>query len=163
MQILNERDCFLSNYEVLKHLEEMKLKYNWTEDKGGNDSRKKKKRFTGGGIELEVITNEVSEYLKNSPCSEIKTDEDLVKIMTFLNGFDLVKVEKLQIINCLPRTMVHLYSLIEECDQRFDQEVCEKILNKIEELFPSEEAHDEQEEDGQEEDEEEQFQDAQNE
>ncbi|CCE72536.1 Piso0_000118 [Millerozyma farinosa CBS 7064] len=162
MQIINERDCFLSNYEVLKHLEEMKLKYNWTEDKGGNDNRKKKKRFTGGGIELEVITNEVSEYLKNSPCSEIKTDDDLVKIMTFLNGFDLVKVEKLQIINCLPRTMVHLYSLIEECDQRFDQEVCEKILSKIEELFPSEEAHDDQEEDGQEE-EEEQFQDAENE
>lgn len=160
MQILNEREFFLSNYEVLRHLEEMKLKYNWTEDKGGNDNRKKKKRFTGGGIELEVITNQVSEYLKNNSCSEIKTDEDLVKIMTFLNGFDLVKVEKLQIVNCLPRTMVHLYSLIEECDQRFDQESCEKILSKIEELFPSREAHDAQEEDEEEKEEEVQFQDA---
>ena len=56
--------------------------------------------------------------------------------MLFLNTLDLVKVEKLQIVNSLPRSMVHLYALIDECDQRFDEDTCESILKKIQELFP---------------------------
>ena len=30
MKVLTERDSFLSNYEVLQHLQNIKKKYNWS-------------------------------------------------------------------------------------------------------------------------------------
>lgn len=147
MKILNERDSFLSNYEVDQHLKDVKRKYNWTfqpEDEAAQDYNKKKftKRFTACGLDLEVITRDTLAYLSNSPIAVIDTREKFKLLMEFLNGFELMKVEKLQIVNSLPRSMVHLYALVEECDLRFSTEVCESFIGKINELFPVEEEED---------------------
>ena len=57
MKVLKERVAFLLDYEVLEHLNGLNEKYNWTftpqEEK---DSKSKRKRFTGAGLDLEVIT-----------------------------------------------------------------------------------------------------------
>ncbi|ODV78751.1 uncharacterized protein CANTADRAFT_91042 [Suhomyces tanzawaensis NRRL Y-17324] len=166
MKILNERDSFLSNYEVGEFMKDIKKKYNWTftaedDEAQANDKRKFKKRFTACGLELEVITRDVLSYLSNSASSAIDTQQNFQKLMEFLNGFELMKIEKLQIVNALPRSMVHLYALVEECDLRFDEERCELIIAKINELFPVEEEEEEEEQEEQDEGEEsEQFKSA---
>lgn len=142
MKVLKERDQFLSDYEVYEHLKT--LKSSWDP----NDPKKR----NHGGIELEAITNDIISYLDDSHCANISSPETFKQLMIFLNGLDLVKVEKLQIVNYLPRSMVHLYSLVEECDQRFDQDTCESILNKINELFPRPEEEEEEMEQEMEED-----------
>lgn len=147
MKVLNERDKFLSDYEVLDYLNEIKANYNWTfQGEEELKNNKHKKRFTACGLDLEVITRDVLSYLSKSPCASIDSAVKFQELMTFLNTLELMKVEKLQIINTLPRSMVHLYALVEECDLRFDEEKCEGILNKICELFPVEEEEEEEEE-----------------
>mmetsp|Transcript_189 Transcript_189/g.219 ORF Transcript_189/g.219 Transcript_189/m.219 type:complete len:166 (-) Transcript_189:60-557(-) len=161
MKILEERDKFLSNFEVAEHLDSIKSKYNWTFKEEENDKKKNKKRFTACGLNLEEITRDLSSYLENNSSSAITTQEGFKDLMIHLNGLELMKVEKLQIVNSLPRSMVHLYALVEECDQRFDEETCEGIINKINDLFPieQEEEEDEEVEEG-EEDKDDQFEDA---
>lgn len=160
MKILNERDKFLSDYEVLKHLNEIKSKYNWTfneeDEKALQDKPKhKQRRFTACGLNLEVITRDSLAYLEKSPCAQIDSTESFTSLMIFLNKLDLVKIEKLQIVNSLPRTLVHLYALVDEFDQRFGQEVGESIVGKIDELFPLPEEEGEEQEEEEEEEEQE--------
>ncbi|CAH2353959.1 DNA-directed RNA polymerase III subunit RPC9 [[Candida] railenensis] len=145
MKILNPRDKFLSNYEVSVHLNEIKKKNNWTFKPDEDTSfSKKKKRFTACGLDLEVITRDLSSYLNSSPCSVIKDPDSFTELLKFLNEFDLMKIEKLQIVNSLPRTMVCLYAVVEEFDSRFDEDTCDKIIGKINELFPVEGANEEE-------------------
>lgn len=172
MQILKERDSFLSNFEVYDHLKHIKHKYNWTfspeeelalqqeqqqhqqlDQHSKKHHQKQKNRFTACGPELEVVTRDVLQFMENS--AEItQVDVDGFKqLMLFLNQFELMKVEKLQIVNCLPRSLVVLYLLVEDCEERFSVEVCEEIVGKINELFPKDD--DEGEEDEEEEEEEE--------
>lgn len=143
MKVLQERDSFLSNYEVLTHLSGLKKKYNWTftpEDEAAlaasSKAKHRQKRFTACGEDLEVVTRDVSSYLNKTLGTTRISEPDFVGMMKFLNQFELMKIEKLQIVNSLPRSMVHLYALVEECDQRFNEEVCESIVNKVNELFP---------------------------
>lgn len=140
MKILAERAAFLLDFEVFQHLEELKEKYNWTftpEDDAKQKS--KKKRFTAAGLGLEVATRDISQYLSKNAGGSYPSLDAFGQLMAFLNQFELMKAEKLQIVNSLPRSMVHLYGLVEECDQRFDEEVCESILAKINEVVPREE------------------------
>lgn len=145
MKVVNERNAFLLDYEVLDHLQHLKKKYNWTftpEEDAQNNG--KKKRFTAAGLGLEVVTRDVTLCLSKSPAGGIPDAEVFKQLMVFLNQFELVKVEKLQIVNSLPRLMVHLYALVEECDLRFDEDTCERILAKINELVPAPEGDDEE-------------------
>ncbi|KAG7753360.1 hypothetical protein KL911_002753 [Ogataea haglerorum] len=56
--------------------------------------------------------------------------------MTGLNQYSLMKIEKLEILNRLPRTIVSLFSVIEECDQRFSDEQCNNMLELVQRCFP---------------------------
>ncbi|EDK38919.1 hypothetical protein PGUG_03017 [Meyerozyma guilliermondii ATCC 6260] len=139
MQIINERDKFLSNYEVLQHLKEIKEKNNWVFENDKNDKKGHRRRGTAAGLDLEVITKDILSYADADKKATITSSADFTALLQYLNQFDLVKVEKLQIVNSLPRTMVHLYALVEECDQRLSDEQSQGILDKIAELFPVEE------------------------
>lgn len=132
MKVLVERDKFLSDFEVLEHLKSSQF-------------IKDKKKNKHAGVELEVITNEMLSYLNERPCA-LQTTENFTQLMEFLNGFDLVKIEKLQIVNSLPRSMVHLFALVDEADQRFEEDKCASIIDKINELFPLPGAQEEEEE-----------------
>lgn len=163
MQIIKERDSFLSNFEVYDHLKHIKQKYNWTfspeeelalqQDQQQDNYHKKhhqkqKNRFTACGLDLEIATRDVLQFMENN--AEItQVDVDNFKqLMSFLNQFELMKVEKLQIVNALPRSLVVLYLLVEDCEERFSVEICEDIVGKINELFPLEEGDQEDGEDG---------------
>lgn len=147
MKVLNEREAFLLDYEVLQHLTGIKEKFNWSFTPEDDAKLKhKKKRFTDAGLGLEVITRDILLYLSKNAAGSITSETSFGELMTFLNNFDLMKAEKLQIVNSLPRSMVHLYGLVEECDQRLDEDTCQSIIDKIDELFPLPEEDAEEEE-----------------
>lgn len=145
MKVLNERDLFLSDFEVYDRLKT--LRKSWEVPPSAFPEKPAKKK-NHGGLDLEIITSDIVTYLDRRACGDITVDS-FKQLMVFLNTLDLVKVEKLQIVNSLPRSMVHLYSLIDECDQRFEESICIGILEKIEHLFPrkdEEQGEEEQEE-----------------
>lgn len=136
MQIITARDKFLSNYEVMEHLVDIKEKNNWVFQKDKTEKKDHRRRGTAAGIDLEVITRDILAYMDEDASAKIDSADKFTSLVQYLNQFDLVKVEKLQIANSLPREMVHLYALVEECDQRFTEEQSQGIIDKINELFP---------------------------
>ncbi|EJS43128.1 rpc17p [Saccharomyces arboricola H-6] len=157
MKVLEERNALLSDYEVLKFLTDLEKKHLWDQK---SQAALKKIRSKGkqhrpyNHPELQGITRNVVNYLsinknyinqddedkkrednaakdsEKSPISKM-SDQSFGELMTKLNSFKLFKAEKLQIVNQLPANMVHLYSIVEECDARFDEQTIEKMLETI--------------------------------
>ncbi|EDO17387.1 hypothetical protein Kpol_1060p43 [Vanderwaltozyma polyspora DSM 70294] len=156
MKVLETRDAFLSDYEVLQFLSKLERKHNWIEDTNDENNRKKhKKNHRYNHPELEFITKNTLSYLsidknylpqeeeqeeqdkdalKTSPLNRMN-DERFTELVNQLNGFELFKAEKLQIVNQLPTNMVHLYAIVEECDSRFTEFQVEKLLSIIKEYI----------------------------
>ncbi|CDK26713.1 unnamed protein product [Kuraishia capsulata CBS 1993] len=151
MKIEVERDKFLSNLEVYHHLCGVQVKNSWLSDSKGT-----KRRKNTNLAQLESISRDLTSYLgKVGSCpsdherlqKNYAWDSDsFVEALKRLNQYPLEKIEKLQILNFVPRTMVTLYSLIEECDQRFDQAQSEEILGIVNDCFPMEAVEGEDEE-----------------
>ena len=116
-----EEQGLVTNYEVMKHLQQVK-------------SRIKKHKDLQN---LRTIEFETTQYLGDideertmtlikmfQPNANIETEEK--------DYFDkLTKFEKFQIINLLPTTIVELFLIIEECDERFDSDQLQKLLEFI--------------------------------
>ncbi|GME89980.1 unnamed protein product [Ambrosiozyma monospora] len=153
MKIEVARENFLSNYEVYNYMLDVQRDNNWTFTLAADPDTKpkKRKRTTDSLIDLEIITRDLSGYLVKNNQTQSTDPNRFVQLMQGLNKFELEKIEKLQIVNYLPRSMVTLYALIEECDQRFDEDQCNEMLELISTLFPVEEEEgDEEEGDGEE-------------
>ncbi|ODV86609.1 hypothetical protein CANARDRAFT_27036 [[Candida] arabinofermentans NRRL YB-2248] len=137
MKIEVSRDNLLSNFEVYEHLKLIQSENNWNFTLGGEDGKsQKKKKRTSHLIDLEMITRDLSNYLVKTGSSNTTNVNSVVQLMLGLNQYSLEKIEKLEILNSLPRSIVTLYSIIEECDQRFSGEDCEAILALVQENFP---------------------------
>lgn len=99
-----------------------------------NDKRKRK--FNPQLLDLEIITRDLSQYLtKTNQGNDVERD-NFVGLMVYLNSIELEMIEKLMIMNLLPRSLVLLYAIIEECEDRFGQEKCEEIISCIDKYFP---------------------------
>lgn len=131
-QVISEREKLLSNFEVLEHLKEIQQQNNWKP----NDQKKYKRSFNP---DLETVTKEVVSYLEKTTTAQ-QSVELITSCMNKLAKFQLEKIEKLQIINSAPHSLVNLYAIVEECDQRFTEEESQEILDIVEELFPQEAA-----------------------
>lgn len=68
-----------------------------------------------------------------------------------VSKFQLEKIEVLQIINFKPLSLVSLYAVVEECDQRFNEDQCQEMIDIVFRYFPSEQGEEEGEEEEQEE------------
>lgn len=147
MKILESRDAFLSDYEVLQFLSKLERQHHWDEESTlANQKNQRKKMKTHRPYnhpELQTITKDTITYLRTnkgadqeedttatSPISRLN-DEKFSELVRSLNEYSLFKAEKLQIVNQLPQSMVHLYSVVEECDSRFTQEQMDTMLSTI--------------------------------
>jgi len=139
MKIEVSRDKLLSNYEVYEHLSKIQDKNAWfftvpeTRTKTG---KKKKRRNIDSLIDLEIITKDLSRYLVQNNQSNDTPVQSVINLVLGLNMYKLEMIEKLQILNMLPRSMVLLYAIIEDCDQRFSEEECEDLLSLVNSSFP---------------------------
>lgn len=136
MKIIQQRDKLLSNFEVYQHIVDVQKENSWgfTIPKV---EKKRKQKFDPRLLDLEIITRDLSQYLvKMDQGNEVKT-ENFVNLMLVLNTFELEVIEKLMIMNSLPRSLVNLYAIIEECEGRFSQDQCEDMLQNVERYFPA--------------------------
>ncbi|XP_074594959.1 RNA polymerase III subunit I [Brevipalpus obovatus] len=122
MEVIKKPRALLSNYEVLKALQEVK----------------KNSRLKGDQKNLATVTYEAIKYLEETPC--VHQSED--SVTNFLKaikekGFRLTKGEKLQIVNSRPSNLVELQLLIEENEERFSEEALNTILSIVQEHLPN--------------------------
>ncbi|CCF58337.1 hypothetical protein KAFR_0E01830 [Kazachstania africana CBS 2517] len=156
MKIIETRDSFLSDYEVLQFLSGLERKHLWDEETLKLHQKDRKKRAQTkrpyNHPALQAITRDAISFLKmnknyvpqedeveeerteheKSPLCRLN-DKTFSEFVLKLNKFDLFKAEKLQIVNQLPANMVHLYSIVEECDSRFSEEQIDEILEIVKE------------------------------
>lgn len=154
MKVLNGQAALLSNFEVLQHLSEQKTKRSQQSLVNNNVNG------TNHQQNVRTIEFECLSYLRSngedlSPGSSILSSvssssrpveaifEDLVG---FLSTLELTKGERLQIVNLLPGVtsdpnddvidgqMPTMYAVIEDCDERFSQEMVRDIMVNIRNL-----------------------------
>lgn len=154
MKILEQRDAFLSDYEVLQFLSKLERKHKWDDENLAKQLQNRGKRVRGArpynNPPMQRAVRETLSYLrvnknyvpqededeaaKNSNMSSPITrmnDERFTEFYQGLDQYELFKVEKLQIMNQLPRNAVHLYSIVEECDSRFTEEQIQDIISIV--------------------------------
>ncbi|CEI99802.1 hypothetical protein RMCBS344292_13882 [Rhizopus microsporus] len=147
MQIKNARSALITNYEVLRLLEE-------------NQQNQKLLQAQDLSIEypenLRTVQFELTEYLKQTPVDS-QTPAQVTNFLEAISQFDLTKAEKLQMLNLRPKSAVEIYLVIEECEERFSEEDLENMINIIMQTLPRDDDHvmDEAEGEGYEEGEEE--------
>ncbi|KAF9110133.1 hypothetical protein BGX27_006740 [Mortierella sp. AM989] len=125
MEIIKADSAMLSNYEVLALLNDQKAQRQANEVAGTREVAEN----------LRTVEFEVQKYLDTSPCST-QTPEQIAELKKAFEGYGLMKVELLQILNLRPRTMVELILVIEEFEQRFRIEDCEPMLAAITAILP---------------------------
>ncbi|KAK3288701.1 hypothetical protein CYMTET_3831 [Cymbomonas tetramitiformis] len=96
--------------------------------------------------EFVCILSQTCEALKNGPCQK-QSREILQALFTALEGYGLTKAERQQIANLRPATLVEMHLIIEDCEERYDEEQLEALLAYVEEhLGPVEEEGGEEQE-----------------
>ncbi|GAN07635.1 DNA-directed RNA polymerase III subunit RPC9 [Mucor ambiguus] len=135
MQIKSVRSALITNYEVLRLLEE-------------SQEAQKQVQKHDSSVEypehLRTVQFELTEYLKETPCST-QTPEQISNFMEAISKFELTKAEKLQILNLRPKSTVEIYLLIEECEERFTEEDLEQMLTSILHTLPRDDDYEEEE------------------
>ncbi|KAG4301599.1 hypothetical protein PCANB_001682 [Pneumocystis canis] len=127
MKVLIKRDAFLTNYEVLQHIYEEEL-----QEKHNADNTVLKQFINEN---LRTVQFQLRKYLEELPAKK-QSEEQIRSLTKELGNYFLTKAEKLMIINLRPDTLVELYTLIEECEERFNIEQLQQILNSIHDKMP---------------------------
>lgn len=127
MKVLVKRDAFLTNYEVLRYIYEEELQRKQSIDNTGS------KQLINEN--LGTIQFQLRKYLEELPAKK-QSVKQVCNLTKELEIYSLTKAEKLMIINARPDTLVELYALIEECEERFNLEQLQQILDLIHSKMP---------------------------
>eukprot|EP00242_Pyramimonas_sp_CCMP2087_P005504 CAMPEP_0198209958 /NCGR_PEP_ID=MMETSP1445-20131203/17835_1 /TAXON_ID=36898 /ORGANISM="Pyramimonas sp., Strain CCMP2087" /LENGTH=140 /DNA_ID=CAMNT_0043883875 /DNA_START=446 /DNA_END=865 /DNA_ORIENTATION=+ len=73
----------------------------------------------------------VLEALQKSPAA-LQTREMISAFSEAIEVFGLTKGEKLQLVNEVPSTLVHIHVIVEDCEERFSGEQLDTLLELIE-------------------------------
>ncbi|KAI6197348.1 DNA-directed RNA polymerase III subunit RPC9 [Aphelenchoides besseyi] len=115
MEVTNPRCTFLTNQEVLSILQE-----------ANKASRPQSKSLQ----QHKTVLYEGIKYLNSTPA--VNQTELLVKsLMKALAKFHLTSAELLQIANLRPKNLVDIEMIIEECDERYDEQQTTEMLELI--------------------------------
>ena len=145
MEVINKCKAFLSNFEVKQMLE--------NSQEAQSNFKKKNYREDEN---LAIITYETLKYLKDTRVKD-QTAESVVETTKKLSKFPLTKLERLILINCRPVNEPELYCMVEDMDERQEQNPImdpENILKVVAELPYVEEEEEEESEEDQEDEEE---------
>ncbi|XP_076809939.1 DNA-directed RNA polymerase III subunit RPC9-like [Clavelina lepadiformis] len=135
MEITKSTSAMLSNYEVLKVL---------------NDYAAEQKENKRNDQNLSTITYETLKYLNETPAG-LQNEEIIPEVVKALSSFGLTKAEKLQLINLRPTTAVEISLIVEESEERISENQIEEILRIISQLPALEEEEEEENEEEQQE------------
>lgn len=65
-----------------------------------------------------------------------QTPEQITAFLDSIRDYKLTKVEKLMVVNSVPRSLAALHVLIEEHEDRFSMEEMEALLDLVGQAFP---------------------------
>ncbi|KAI8144739.1 RNA polymerase II [Fennellomyces sp. T-0311] len=136
MIIENPRAGMLSNFEVLRLLEEQQAKQKEVRDVPDGIAVPENLRT----VQFEASKRNdcpffLTEYLKATPCST--QDEAQVKaFVDAMRAYELTLAEKIQLLNLRPKSAVEIYLLIEECEERFSEDQLEELLQTTLSVLP---------------------------
>ncbi|KAJ3415518.1 hypothetical protein HDV05_004720 [Chytridiales sp. JEL 0842] len=82
---------------------------------------------------LATIQFEVLRHLNKTSCT-LQTEQVLTNFVEAVEPFKLTKAETLMILNHRPKSLVELYLIIEEIDERFTEESRDELLELIQTL-----------------------------
>ncbi|KAL7272496.1 hypothetical protein RUND412_004683 [Rhizina undulata] len=128
MKVLNPREAFLSNHEVLEHITAMKKRYTAAHEATGAAATMKSEN-------LETVMKEVIEYLSTTP-AQTQSPENIQAFMLAMSKFPLQKAELLTIINMRPNGVAELDCIIEEMEQRFNEDETAQVLEIVKANLP---------------------------
>ncbi|XP_014212239.1 DNA-directed RNA polymerase III subunit RPC9 [Copidosoma floridanum] len=128
MEVVNECSAFLSNYEVLDILQNIKSK---NKPKGQN--------------QLATITYQTIRYLEDTPCKR-HTPEKIKAFLTALGPFKLTKCEKLTLLNQCPTKDVDIQLIVEDSEDRLTVEQVNELLQIVDKHLGEDKIQEEEEE-----------------
>ncbi len=129
MEIKCVNGGLLTNIEVMELLKEKA------------ESRAKTSSATATQLEFqnrEAVTSKVIKYGERMGYGKY-TSAGIASMLSQIkaSNYGLTEAELMQIGNMLPRQVVELHPLIEDCDKRFDEEKLESLLETILKAFNS--------------------------
>jgi DNA-directed RNA polymerase subunit F len=77
--------------------------------------------------DVEDISEQALNYLCKA-ASRTETHESISRFIDALAPFQLTRAEELMLINARPRTLVEIHLIVEECEERLNNEQTQKIL-----------------------------------
>ena len=115
MEVVESEQKLLCNLEVLSYLQEIK---------------KRDQHLFKHQTNLSTITYETVNYLEGTAGQQLQQmkPEQVQQLLHELKQYRLTKIEKLQIVNQRPSTLIELQLLIEENEERFTETALEQIL-----------------------------------
>jgi len=132
MQVINENSALLSNYEVFCLLSDIKA--------GANGQRTPEKGHPA------TITYETLKYLENTPCA-LQSPEIIRKFLSSVEPLRLTKAEQLQLLNHRACTPVEIQLMIEESEERLNDDQLSDLINIVKTELPSTESQSELDDD----------------
>ncbi|CAE6391115.1 unnamed protein product [Rhizoctonia solani] len=151
MEVVNKSSALLSNYEVLSLLRE--LESDQLAKARSHLAAKKEEEgaalhghpippVAGNPTQDEVPQNlrtievELISHLRDMyPLMQRQNDTAIRNLTRSLGKFSLTKSEKLQIVNLAPRQLVELYVIVENLEDRFNDEDLAEMLELVGESF----------------------------
>ncbi|KAK4320839.1 hypothetical protein Pmani_008325 [Petrolisthes manimaculis] len=124
MEVVNSKGAVLSNYEVLRLLQEV-----------CHQGTKGKRNITQTQTHLASIAFDTLKYLEKTQCKS-QTSEVIQRFLESVKQFKLTKAEKLQLINLRPTTPVEMQLIIEESEDRLTEEQVEELISLVELHLP---------------------------
>ncbi|CEL62593.1 hypothetical protein RSOLAG1IB_04949 [Rhizoctonia solani AG-1 IB] len=151
MEVVSKNSALLSNYEVLTLLRELesdqlaKARSHLAakkEEEGAALSGHPVPPVAGNPTQDEVPQNlrtvevELISHLRDMyPLMQRQNDTSIRNLTRSLGKFSLTKSEKLQIVNLAPRQLVELYVIVENLEDRFNEEELAEMLQLVAQSF----------------------------
>ena len=114
MEVLKECSAYLSNYEVLDILQNIKA----------NKKQKMKQN------QLATITYQTVRYLEETPCKN-QSPEKIKNFLKATEPFKLTKCEKLTLLNLCPKTPLEIQLIVEDSEDRLTEEEVMSLLQVV--------------------------------
>jgi len=140
MEVVRNTEAFLSNYEVMTFLREQK------QLRLGNKSRTASgpcAKDRSGAVTTLVL--ETLSAVERTPA--LKQDESkITQFLDRLEKFRLTRTESLMLLNHCPTSAVEVHLMVEESEERLNEDGVQEILDIVQEIFGKEDEDEDVEE-----------------
>lgn len=131
MRIISARECAITNYEVRCLLE--RQQHAQLSEENALPLPGARRGQTSGSTawqsrqQAALISDQVLIYLAES-CSTEQTKESIATFVEAVRPFSLTYAETISLVNLQPRSVVEIYLIVEECEERLSHDDTTKLL-----------------------------------